>query len=154
MFVSAQNFKSKNAKKASLYSAIIPGAGQIYTKKYWKIPIIYSGLITSAYYIKQNNDQYKLYRSTYLNRINTDNNTDQFQGEYSNQDLVTLTDFYRRNREVSTLLFTLTYLLNIIDASVSAHLFNFDVSEDLSMNIKPIYFIHSKSSGIQLSFNL
>jgi hypothetical protein len=152
--VSAQSFKCKNAKKASLYSAIIPGAGQIYTEKYWKIPIIYSGLIASAYYIKQNNDQYKLYRSTYLNRINNDNNTDQFQGEYSNQDLVTLTDFYRRNREVSTLLFTLTYLLNIIDASVSAHLFSFDVSEDLSMNIKPIYFMHSKSSGIQLSFNL
>lgn len=152
--MSAQSFNSKNAKKASLYSAIIPGAGQIYTEKYWKIPIIYSGLIASAYYIKQNNDQYKLYRSTYLNRINNDNNTDQFQGEYSNQDLVTLTDFYRRNREVSTLLFTLTYLLNIIDASVSAHLFSFDVSEDLSMNIKPIYFIHSKSSGIQLSFNL
>jgi len=152
--VSAQSFKGKNAKKASLYSAIIPGAGQIYTEKYWKIPIIYSGLIASAYYIKQNNDQYKLYRSTYLNRINNDNNTDQFQGEYSNQDLVILTDFYRRNREVSTLLFTLTYLLNIIDASVSAHLFSFDVSEDLSMNIKPIYFMHSKSSGIQLSFNL
>lgn len=152
--MSAQSFKGKNAKKASLYSAIIPGAGQIYTEKYWKIPIIYSGLIASAYYIKQNNDQYKLYRSTYLNRINNDNNTDQFQGEYSNQDLVTLTDFYRRNREVSTLLFTLTYLLNIIDASVSAHLFSFDVSEDLSMNIKPIYFMHSKSSGIQLSFNL
>ena len=152
--MSAQSFKSKNVKKASLYSAIIPGAGQIYTEKYWKIPIIYSGLIASAYYIKQNNHQYKLYRSTYLNRINNDNNTDQFQGEYSNQDLVTLTDFYRRNREVSTLLFTLTYLLNIIDASVSAHLFSFDVSEDLSMNIKPIYFMHSKSSGIQLSFNL
>ena len=152
--MSAQSFKGKNAKKASLYSAIIPGAGQIYTEKYWKIPIIYSGLIASAYYIKQNNDQYKLYRSTYLNRINNDNNTDQFQGEYSNQDLVILTDFYRRNREVSTLLFTLTYLLNIIDASVSAHLFSFDVSEDLSMNIKPIYFMHSKSSGIQLSFNL
>ena len=152
--MSAQSFKGKNAKKASLYSAIIPGAGQIYTEKYWKIPIIYSGLIASAYYIKQNNDQYKLYRSTYLNRINNDNNTDQFQAEYSNQDLVTLTDFYRRNREVSTLLFTLTYLLNIIDASVSAHLFSFDVSEDLSMNIKPIYFMHSKSSGIQLSFNL
>lgn len=152
--MSAQSFKSKSAKKASLYSAIIPGAGQIYTKKYWKIPIIYSGLIASAYYIKQNNDQYKLYRSTYLNRINNDNNTDQFQGEYSNQDLVILTDFYRRNREVSTLLFTLTYLLNVIDASVSAHLFSFDVSEDLSMNIKPIYFIHSKSSGIQLSLNL
>ena len=152
--MSAQSFKGKNAKKASLYSAIIPGAGQIYTEKYWKIPIIYSGLIASAYYIKQNNDQYKLYRSTYLNRINNDNNTDQFQGEYSNQDLVTLTDFYRRNREVSTLLFTLTYLLNIIDASVSAHLFSFDVSEDLSMNIKPIYFMQSKSSGIQLSFNL
>ena len=54
--VSAQEIENKIPKKAGLYSAILPGAGQVYTKKYWKVPIIYAGLITSAYYIKESND--------------------------------------------------------------------------------------------------
>lgn len=150
--LSAQNSNFKNARKAAIYS-IIPGGGQIYTKKYWKIPIVYSGLITSAYYIKQNNDLYHLYKETLLNRLNN-NDTDQFQNEYSDQDLITLTDYYRRNREISILLFSLTYIFNIIDASVSAHLFNFDVSDNLSLNIQPIYFVKAKVPGIILSFDL
>ena len=150
--LSAQNSNVKNAKKAAIYS-IIPGGGQIYTKKYWKIPIVYSGLITSAYYIKQNNDLYQLYKETFLNRLNN-NDADQFQNEYSDQDLITLTDYYRRNREISILLFSLTYIINIIDASVSAHLFNFDVSENLSLNIHPMYFVKAKATGLILSFDL
>lgn len=150
--LSAQNSNVKNAKKAAIYS-IIPGGGQIYTKKYWKIPIVYSGLITSAYYIKQNNDLYQLYKETFLNRLNN-NDADQFQNEYSDQDLITLTDYYRRNREISILLFSLTYIINIIDASVSAHLFNFDVSDNLSLNIHPMYFVKAKATGLILSFDL
>ena len=150
--LSGQNSNIKNARKAAIYS-IIPGGGQIYTKKYWKIPIVYSGLITSAYYIKQNNDLYQLYRETFLNRLNN-NDTDQFQNEYSDQDLITLTDYYRRNREISILLFSLTYVINIIDASVSAHLFNFDVSDNLSLNVQPMYFVKAKAPGLILSFDL
>ena len=59
----------KIPKRAGLYSAILPGAGQVYTKKYWKVPIIYAGLITSAYYIKESHDLYDLYKQTYLNRL-------------------------------------------------------------------------------------
>ena len=131
----AQESLVKIPKRAGMYSAIIPGAGQVYTKKYWKVPIIYAGLITSAYYFKENHDLYDLYKSTYLNRIdgNTTDNLD-----YSNTDLITLTEFYRRNREVSALLFTLTYILNIVDASVSAHLFEYDVTEDISLHFQPI----------------
>ena len=148
---SAQEYGDKIPKKAALYSAILPGAGQVYTKKYWKVPIIYGGLITSAYYINESNDLYQLYKSTYLNRLDGDF-TDNLN--YSDSDLRTLTEHYRRNREVSALLFTLTYILNIVDASVNAHLFDYDVSEDLSLLIQPVYFSKENASGISLSFNL
>ena len=78
----------------------------------------------------------------------------EFQEMYSDSDLRTLTDHYRRNREVSALLFTLTYILNIVDASVNAHLFDYDVSEDLSLQIQPMYFSKENATGLSLSFNL
>ena len=148
----AQKTDHKIPKKAGIYSAIIPGAGQVYTKKYWKVPIIYAGLITSAYYIKENHNSYRTYKESYLNRLNK-NNSDEFQ-EYSNSDLKTLTDYYRRNREVSILLFTLTYFLNIVDASVNAHLLNYDISDNLSINIKPEYLVKDNISVLTLSLNL
>ena len=149
----AQEKNIKIPKKASLYSAIIPGAGQFYTKKYWKIPIIYAGLVTSIYYIHENNNSYQLYKTTYLNRLENDN-SDEFYETYSNADLKTLSDYYRRNREISILCFVGTYLLNIIDASVSAHLFEYDVSDDLSINIQPIYLSKENTTVLSLSFNL
>ena len=147
----AQEYGDKIPKKAALYSAILPGAGQVYTKKYWKVPVIYGGLITSAYYINESNDLYQLYKSTYLNRLDGDFNDNL---NYSDSDLRTLTEHYRRNREVSALLFTLTYILNIVDASVNAHLFDYDVSEDLSLHIQPVYFSKENASGFSLFFNL
>jgi len=150
---SAQEFNKKAPKKAAIYSAILPGAGQVYTKKYWKVPIIYAGLITSAYYINESNDFYQLYKTTYLNRLEGIND-DEFIGVYTDGNLLTLTNHYRRNREVSTLLFALTYILNIVDASVNAHLFDYDVSEDLSLHIQPIYFSKENVTGLSLSFNL
>lgn len=148
----AQKKDKKIPKRAALYSALIPGTGQIYTKKYWKAPIIYSGLIISAYYIKENNNSYQLYKNSYLNRLNG-SNTNTFE-QYSNSDLKNLTDYYRRNREVSILLFSLTYLLNIIDASVNAHLFNYEISENLSIRIQPTYIVKEELHGFTLSLNL
>ena len=148
---SAQEYGEKVPKRAALYSAILPGAGQVYTKKYWKVPIIYAGLITSAFYINESNNYYQLYKTTYLNRIDGDisDNLD-----YELPELKILTDHYRRNREVSALLFTLTYVLNIVDASVNAHLFDYDVSDDLSLHIQPMYFSKENATGLSLSFNL
>jgi hypothetical protein len=148
---SAQEYGEKIPKRAALYSAILPGSGQVYTKKYWKVPVIYGGLITSAYYINESNDLFQLYKSTYLNRLDG-NFTDNLN--YSDSDLRTLTEHYRRNREVSALLFTLTYILNIFDASVNAHLFDYDISKDLSLHIQPVYFSRENASGVSLSFNL
>ena len=147
----AQESLVKIPKKAGMFSAIIPGAGQVYTKNYWKVPIIYAGIITSAYYFKENHDLYELYKGTYLNRLDG-SNTDNL--DYSNTDLITLTEFYRRNREVSALLFTLTYILNIVDASVSAHLFDYDVTEDISLHFQPIYMTKENANGLSLSIKL
>ena len=149
----AQKTDHKIPKRAGIYSAIIPGAGQVYTKKYWKVPIIYAGLITSAYYIKKNNDSFLLYKGAYLDRLNGDY-SDEFQNQYSDSDLKTLTDYYRRNREVSILLFTLTYLLNIVDASVNAHLLDYDISDNLSINIKPEHLVKDNISVLTLSLTL
>jgi len=149
----AQESVVKIPKKAGIYSALLPGAGQMYTKKYWKVPIIYAGLITSAYYIKESHDLYDLYKQTYLNRLNGDR-TDEFSTTYTDANLLTLTEHYRRNREVSALLFTLTYVLNIVDASVSAHLFNYDVHEDISLRLQPIYIAKENASGLSLVIKL
>ena len=148
----AQENTTKKPKRAAIYSAILPGFGQVYTKQYWKIPIIYGGLIASAYYTKENHNQYSLYKQTYLNRINNQG-TDEFTNIYSDNELLTLTQHYRRNREISALLFTLTYILNIIDASVSAHLFDYNIHEDISLSIRPAY-IANNTSGLSLSIKL
>ena len=151
--IKAQEAIIKSPKKAALYSTIIPGAGQIYTKKYWKVPLIYAGLITSTYYIKESHKLYGTYKQAYINRLDGQR-TDEFIGIYTDANLVTLTEYYRRNTEISALLFTLTYVLNIVDASVNAHLFRYNVNEDVSMIIQPVYFSKENINGLSLSIKL
>ena len=139
----------KSPKKAAILS-IVPGAGQVYTKKYWKIPIIYSALIASGYYINENNSEYKKYRDTYLNRMNGQSD----DLDYTDSELITLKDYYKRNREISIMLFSLTYILNIIDASVNAHLSEYEVNEDISLGIRPIKIQDNFYSGIALNIKL
>ena len=138
--------KEKSPKKAAIYSAVIPGAGQIYTKKYWKVPIIYGGLVASAYFINDNNNQYKEYKDAAL--LSYETGEDQLGYTYS--ELIILKDHYKRNREISYFSFVGVYILNIVDASVNAHLFNFDVSDDISLNIHP----YSTFSNTGVSFSL
>ena len=142
--------KEKSPRKAAILSMYVPGAGQVYTKKYWKIPIIYSALIASGYCINENNSEYKKYRDTYLNRMNgqSDNLS------YTDSELITLKDYYKRNREISIMLFSLTYILNIIDASVNAHLSEYEVNEDISLGLRPITIQDNFYSGIALNIKL
>lgn len=139
--------KDKSPKKAALYSAILPGTGQIYTQKYWKTPLIYIGIITSVYFIEENNKQYNNYKEAALLSYETGEN--QLGHTYS--ELKTLKDHYRRNKDVSYFSLAAIYLLNIVDASVNAHLYNFDVSEDISININPNLSLYN--SGVTLSLN-
>ena len=143
----------QSPKKAALLSLTLPGLGQVYNKKYWKVPIIYVGLITSAYYITENHQKYEQYKDAYLIRIdNNPNTTDNYVGQYSSNDLVVLKDFYRRNREISILCFIGVYILNVVDASVDAHLFDYDISDNISLRINPK--TTKDFNGISLTLNL
>lgn len=125
----------KSAHKASILSAVVPGAGQVYNKKYWKVPIIYASLATSIYFIKDNQNKLTTYHDAYITRSN--GGTDDYIDIYNNSQLLTIVDYYERNRDVSYIIAGAIYLLNIVDASVDAHLFDFDISEDLSLNTTP-----------------
>ena len=153
-FANAQDLTGpiKSPRKAAILSSTLPGLGQIYNKKYWKVPIIYAGLLTSAYYINDNNIQYKRYKNAYLKRLDNNPDNDDFVGEYSSGDLLILKDFYRRNREISILCFVGTYIINVLDASVDAHLFDYDISEDISLQITPTS--TADFNGLSLTLNL
>jgi len=140
--------KEKSPKRAAIYSAVIPGSGQIYTKKYWKVPVIYGGLVTSAYFINDNNIQHKEYKDAALLSHETGEN----QLGYTYSELITLKDHYRRNREISYFSFIGIYILNIVDASVNAHLLNFDVSDDISLNIRPYSTLINTGVSFSLNF--
>ena len=143
----------KNPKKAAIYSSILPGAGQIYTKKYWKVPIIYSSLATGIYFICDNQKKLTNFEDAYIFRSNGGN--DNYINLYNNTQLISIIDYYERNRDVSYIITAAIYLLNIVDASVDAHLFDFDISEDLSLETSPqiINTPYGKTSILSLKMN-
>lgn len=124
-------------KKAALMSACLPGLGQAYNKKYWKIPIIYAGFGGLGYSFGFNHSYFKKYRNSLRGRLDNDPNTIDFYPQYSDDDLVTLKQYYQRWRDLSLIGMAALYTLNIIDASVDAHLFYFNVSDDLSLRASP-----------------
>ena len=126
-------------KKAALYSAILPGAGQIYNRQAWKAPIIYAGMGASFYFLVQNTNEYRRYRRAYLAVVDSDPSTiNEFQGRYGAPDLETLRDTYRRYLDMTVLVTTLGYTIQVLDALVYAHLRGFDVSEDISLRLGPV----------------
>ncbi len=123
-------------RKATIYSTVLPGLGQAYNKKYWKIPIVYAGLGALGYSFVFNNDKYKTFRSAYIARLDGDPLTgDNYENIYTAENLKVLRDYYRRNRDLSVVGFAAVYVLNIIDAHVDAHLFYFDLSDDISFKL-------------------
>lgn len=127
--------KGKNPKIASLLSTALPGAGQFYNRKYWKLPIVYGAGFALAYYIKFNNSQYEICRDSYL-QVKA-GEKDYFNGAYDADQLARLREYWRRNRDLLIIVSGLTYLLNIADAAVDAHLSSFEVSDDLSLKLSP-----------------
>lgn len=143
--------------RAAFYSAILPGLGQAYNGKYWKIPIAYAGLGIGVYFYINNDQQYDRYRSIYKRRL-AGHLDDEFVGpggqlRVTNDGLIRAQRFYSQNKEISILVIAGIYALNIIDANVDAHLQQFNVSEDLS--VKPsINFDHfTGRAGYVLSLN-
>ncbi len=139
--------------KAAFYSAILPGLGQAYNKKYWKIPIVYAALGTGIYFYIDNNNKYNRYRRAYKQRLAG------FKDEFSSivtdtNALIDAQEFYQRNRDLSLLLTVVAYVLNIVDANVDAHLLQFNVSDDLSLrpHIDQNEIDFNRNLGLTLNF--
>lgn len=137
-----------DVKKATTLSFICPGAGQIYNKSYWKVPIVIGGMVSMAYVIDWNTRGFRRYKDAYALRSDFDNNPgnypdgvskDEFQGRYSATYLKNLRDAYRRNRDLSIILTAAVYAFQIVDAHVDAHLKDFDVSDDLTVRLEPMF---------------
>ncbi len=127
-----------SANKAANMSALLPGLGQVYNRQYLKVPVLYAGAAGLVYGIVWNNRNYQKYLSAYKLDSDTSSSTaSEFNGVYSVANLITLKDYYRRNRDLSAIVLVLLYAANIVDAYVYAQFYNFDVSDNLSMNIKP-----------------
>lgn len=118
--------------KAAFYSAILPGLGQAYNKKYWKIPIVYAAIGTSLYFYADNSKKYHEFRDAYKERLAGKTNP---KYDYLDSDrLIEVQRFYQRNRDLSLLITVAFYILNIVDANVDAHLGQFNVNDNLTLN--------------------
>ncbi len=137
--------------KAAFYSAIIPGLGQAYLGKGWKVPIVYAAIGASLYYYDLNNKEMNSYRTAYKRRLNGF-----FDDEYLETEIPIKTDqlligmeFHKNYRDIAIILAALSYMLNIIEANVSAHLLQFNVNDDLSFT--PNIIVDQELTGIQLA---
>jgi hypothetical protein len=154
----------KNYRRATLYSAILPGAGQFYNKKYWKIPIVYAAIGIPAYlyfYNKQiyNDAQNALIVTVNQNGIDSFNKVTQdflpLVKSGNTAAIINVRDEARKNQDYSVLFFLLFYGLNILDATVDAHLKDFNVNSDLSFRIKPMIMPGpTPSAGVTLAFDI
>lgn len=123
-------------RKAAILSAVIPGLGQAYNKKYWKIPIIYAGMGTLGYFFVKNQNDYNYYRNNLI-AVNDNDPATLNQTTYNSDQLVTIKTTFRKRRDLSGFGLGLIYVLNIIDANIDAHLKTFDIGDNLSLKITP-----------------
>lgn len=160
-----------DSKRALWLSLIIPGAGQIYNRKYWKLPIIYGGFLGCTYALLWNQQMYKDYSQAYIDIMDDDPNTasymkmlpmgyditgreEQFKTVFKHKK-----DYYRRYRDLSIFAFFGVYIISVVDAYVDAQLSSFDISKDLSMQFRPTIIEQNRSLrkthavGLQCSLN-
>jgi hypothetical protein len=165
------HYRQPDPKRALWLALVLPGAGQIYNHKYWKLPIIYGGFLGCTYALLWNQQMYKDYTQAYLDIMDDDPTTasynnmlpyryditgreEQFKSIFKRKQ-----DFYRKNRDLSIFAFFGVYLLSVIDAYVDAQLSTFDITPDLSMKVGPTVIeqkTYSKKSGavgVQCSLN-
>ncbi len=154
--------KKHDPRKATRRSAMIPGWGQAYNKEYWKIPIAYGVIAIPVSLYFYNNDWYKktkfAYEAKYKAEVNKDstdyNLMDPLLKPLSSNSLQSYRNSFRRDRDYSILWFIAAWGLNVIDATVFGHLKDFDVSNDLTMNVKPLFNPNTRSTGFALTVNM
>jgi hypothetical protein len=147
--------KKHDPRKATLRSAIIPGWGQAYNREYWKIPIVYGALSIPAATFIYNNNWYQRTKKAYSILVNggdTDAINPKLKG-ISPENLQYYRNTFRKDRDYSVLFFLAAWALNVADATVFAHLKDFDVSRDLSLHVQPDYNISTKSPSLGLVLN-
>ncbi|RCW92282.1 DUF5683 domain-containing protein [Winogradskyella arenosi] len=138
--------------KAAFYSAILPGLGQAYNKRYWKIPIVWGAIGTGIYFYTRNDKQFDRYRDAYKRRL-AGYTDDEFYGLISEDGLIRAQEQFRRNKEMSALITLGLYALNILDANIDAHLLQFNVDENLSLSPHYQYNELENSSDLGLTLN-
>ena len=146
-------FNPLSPAKAAFYSAILPGLGQAYNRKYWKIPVIYAALGTGIYFYIDNTNEYNRYRDAYKRRL-AGFKDDEFYGVVTDDGLRNAQESLNNNREISLFVTIGIYVLNIIDANVDAHLLQYNVDDNLSLS--PHYRINefdlTSDLGLTLNF--
>ena len=127
--------------KATIMSMVLPGLGQAYNKKYWKVPLAWAIIATPLYFALDQQKQFKGFKEAYAKRADDNPATidTKYTGVYSDENVLSLIDFHRKNRDLLFVFSIVGYTINVLDAAVDAHLFYFDVSDELSANIKPTF---------------
>lgn len=155
----AGNYGSHSPKKATILSAVLPGAGQVYNKQAWKVPVIYAIGAGVTYFAVTNYNNSVKFKNEYYNRIN--GNTGALLEDYtkySDESILALHQAYDKNFQLSVVIGAVVYLLNIVDAMVYAHLFEFNMNEDLSFKFMPSYVPPTswqhESIGLSLRINI
>ncbi|XOV95124.1 MAG: DUF5683 domain-containing protein [Bacteroidota bacterium] len=154
---SFQSVSTLDPNRAALLSAVLPGLGQAYNGQFWKIPLVYTGGIILGHYINYNHRLYSEFQNALLASVDDDPNTVNPYEAYGQTALIRNRDAFRRNRDYLMIISVGYYLINIVEAHVSAHLHEFDVNDNLSMNISPSIqptALFSQAIGIKVSLNL
>lgn len=149
----------RNPRRATILSAVAPGLGQAYNKKYWKMPIVYAGLGTAGFFFFNNRRFYNEFKDAYIQDVNIgDGDVSKYYDlGYTKTDIQSAAEQYQTWMEYSAVAFLAVYVLQIVDASVDAHLYYFDVTDDLSLNVSPTIqytpnYRPVNSLGLQLTF--
>jgi hypothetical protein len=140
-----------NPRKALLYAAVLPGAGQIYNKKYWKLPLVYGGFIATGYAINFYQDGYQQYKGELFDLLDSDEFLS--PSGFTEDQLRTIVDRYRRQRDFMIIVMAGVYVLQMIDAHVDAHLKEFDLNPDLHVRVVPateVSALTGRSTGVSL----
>ena len=157
--------------KATWAGIVFPGGGQIYNHKYWKLPIVYGGFLGCAYALNWNNQMYSDYSQAYLDIMDDDPGTASYEDflpprynveankDYLKRVFKNRKDNYRRQRDMSIFCFIGVYLISVVDAYVDAELSNFDITDDLTVHVRPGIVdsrgnaLRNQAYGLQCSFN-
>lgn len=153
---STDNFKPLSPAKAAFYSAVLPGLGQAFNKKYWKIPIVWAAMGSGVYFYHTNNSNFNRARTAYKLRINE--KPDEFDGLNGNifltkDALISAQKSYKKDRDLSLLVTVGLYVLQIVEASVNAHLLQLNVDSDLSVSPQIIFDETNKKAIVGASVN-